>query len=379
MKRIGVLGGGQLGMMLFESIGDLPVRLSFLDPDPACSCAAIGADVVLGDFKDFDQVLAFGRNKDIVTVEIEHVNTAALKELQTSGVEVYPQPDILELIQDKGLQKEFYRENKLPTAPYSLIASKNEIDPARFPFPFVLKSRKGGYDGKGVALIRDEGQLDNALSGPLVIEHLADIQKELSVIVARDIHGEVSSFPVVEMEFDPEANLVSALISPAELEDDLAEEATSLAESLIRKLGLVGLLAVEMFLLKDGRIWINEVAPRPHNSGHQTIEGNSTSQYAQHLRAIAGLGLGPTEALGTAVMVNLLGADGHQGPRRILGREEVEHVNHAHLHDYHKAITRPKRKMGHITVVDSDRQNALELALDLQKKVSFVSDREMGD
>ncbi len=373
MKKIGVLGGGQLGMMLEEASSGMDVALFFLDPDPACSCISVSDAVTQGSFKDREAVVDFGRDKDIVTVEIEHVDVTALKALKNQGVEVYPQPEILAMIQDKGSQKEFYSRNDFPTAPFELLNASEEMDSEKWALPFVLKSRTGGYDGHGVKIIRESEEISKAFSEPCLVEEMADIQKELSVIVARNTHGEVKAFPAVEMEFDPEANLVSALIGPAEIPVEVARLAEGLATRLIDELGLVGLLAVEFFWLKDGRIWVNEIAPRPHNSGHQTIEGNNTSQYEQHLRAITGMPLGDTGAKGFAAMVNLLGSPGHEGPKKILGLKEVASHAGAYLHDYHKAVTRPKRKMGHITVVAEEREKALKIALELQDKVQYVS------
>lgn len=360
-------------MMLQESVGNLPVELHFLDPDPNCSCSSISERFTRGDFKDFQSVVDFGSTMDIVTVEIEHVNVAALRALKEAGVSVYPQAQILEMIQDKGLQKKFYANSGFPTAPFELLKSHEDIDPLKWRFPFVLKSRKGGYDGKGVQIVRREGD-PIVIEGPVVLEQMADLEVELSVIVARNSLGDVSVFPVVEMEFDPVANLVSALVSPADIRAEIAEKAQEMAKLIIEELGLVGLLAVEFFLNKDGSIWVNEIAPRPHNSGHQTIEGNRTSQYEQHLRAISGMKLGDTSPEGVAVMVNLLGEKGHEGPRKILSKDLVDQVPNAYIHDYRKEITRPGRKMGHITVVDEDRAEALSVALKLQSQVRYVSE-----
>lgn len=361
-------------MMLQEAVSENEMHLSFLDPDPNCSCTAVTDQVVLGSFKDTETVLDFGADKDIVTVEIEHVDIPALKELESRGVKVFPQPDILAMIQDKGAQKKFYSSHGFPTAPFELIDSSAQVDLQEWSLPFVLKSRRGGYDGHGVKVVKSQEEARSAFEEPCLVEAMAEIEKEISVIVARNEQGEVKAFPAVEMEFDPEANLVSALIGPADIPNDIAEKAESLAKRLINELGLVGLLAVELFWLKDGDIWVNEVAPRPHNSGHQTIEGNITSQYEQHLRAISGKPLGETTPKGIAVMVNLLGAPGHEGARKIIGLESMEEFSGAFLHDYHKALTRPKRKMGHITVVDEDREKALSIALGLQKVVQYVSD-----
>jgi 5-(carboxyamino)imidazole ribonucleotide synthase len=373
MKKIAVLGGGQLGMMLQEAVSAIEAQLFFLDPDPECSCRSVSKEVTLGSFKDTQDVLDFGKGKDIVTVEIEHVDIPALKELQDQGVDVYPQPDILAMIQDKGAQKEFYQLHNFPTAPFELLNVSADVDIEKWPLPFVIKSRKGGYDGHGVKIVKSIKELPSAFPVPCLVEAKADIQKEISVIVARNVQGDVSAFPSVEMEFDPEANLVSALISPADIPEAIAQEAESLAIRLITELGMIGLLAVEFFWLKDNRLWVNEIAPRPHNSGHQTIEGNVTSQYEQHLRAITGMSLGPTASKGYAVMVNLLGSEGHTGTKHILGLDALAQYEDAFLHDYHKALTRPNRKMGHITVVNEDRDKAMKTALYLQQQVQYVS------
>lgn len=373
MKKIGVLGGGQLGMMLQEAASEMSIALSFLDPDEACSCRSVSDKVTLGSFRETQQVVDFGLEKDIVTVEIEHVDISALKILESNGVNIFPQPDILAMIQDKGAQKEFYEAHGFPTAPFQLLEKSDEVDTDKWKLPFVLKSRRGGYDGHGVKVVRDEDEVASAFPVPCLVEALANIQKELSVIVARNVQGEVKTFPAVEMEFDQDANLVSALVSPADIPHAIAVSADELAKQLITELGLVGLLAVEFFWLKDDTLWVNEVAPRPHNSGHQTIEGNVTSQYEQHLRAITGEPLGDTSSKGYAVMVNLLGSGGHEGKTKIIGLDFLAKQTGAFLHDYHKAITRPNRKMGHITVVNEDREIALRIALELQEKVKYVS------
>lgn len=374
MKKIGVLGGGQLGLMLWESLSDERISLSFLDPDPDCSCARIGADCVVGDFRDEAVVQAFSSDKDILTVEIEHVSIEGLRAAAAAGVQVYPQADILEMIQDKGAQKQFYAQHDIPTAPFELLGTSAELDIEKWPLPVVLKSRKGGYDGKGVKVVKDTAEISGAFPQPCLVEILADIRKELSVIVARNPDGQTTTFPVVEMEFDPAANLVSALISPADIPEEVEREAERISTSLMESMGLVGILAVELFWLNDGGIWVNEVAPRPHNSGHQTIEGNETSQYEQHLKAISNEPLGSTDAKGVSVMVNLLGREGHEGPKRILGLEALENRENVFVHDYAKAITRPYRKMGHATVIGTDRVKVLAEALSIQDLIRYESD-----
>jgi 5-(carboxyamino)imidazole ribonucleotide synthase len=377
-QRIGVLGGGQLGMMLFEASDSSKEELFFLDPNPACSCAQVGASVTTGDFKDEQAVLDFGADKDIITVEIEHVHVGALRKLKARGKKVYPDPDILAVIQDKGAQKQFYESNGLPTAPFRLLESGRGAVVQEEPTPFVLKSRRGGYDGQGVSVIRDEKMRAKGMEGPVVLEKLIPFHKEIAVIAARNALGETKTFPAVAMDFDPEANLVNALYSPADIPMEVEDEASRIATRLVQELELVGVLAVEFFMLGDGSLLINESAPRPHNSGHHTIEANMTSQYAQHLNAICGRSLGSTAIKQPSVMVNLLGAPGHIGKRRILGRDRLDHARGEFLHDYHKQETRPMRKMGHITVLDDSLDSALERALKLQNEVRFVAEESIS-
>ena len=372
MKKIAVLGGGQLGMMMQESLGSLPLELHFLDPDAHCSARAVSDKVTQGSFKDEETVIAFCADKDVVTVEIEHVNLEALYRLEEMGKEVYPQPAVLECIIDKGLQKQFFADEGIPTAPFELIASGKEALKTGWRPPFVLKLRTGGYDGKGVQVIRSVGDMEKAFDGPCVLEELAPIKKELAVIVARSIECEMSSFPVVEMDFEPELNLVRAVLSPARIPEEVADKAREIAENLIDAWGLVGLLAVEFFWCEDGSLWVNEVAPRPHNSGHHSIEGNKTSQFAQHLRAISGMELGDVSLKGAAAMVNLLGAEGEKGEAFLENQSVLNQEKNAHLHNYHKAETRQGRKMGHLTVMDDTVEKALKKALVLREKLRFV-------
>jgi len=259
MKKIGVLGGGQLGMMLLQEQKGIDAELYFLDPNPDCSVSSLTENLVIGDFNREEDVLAFGRNMDILTVEIEHVHTGALQQLAEDGVKVFPQPEVLELIQDKGLQKRFFSEHGFPTAPYVVIPHGADARKNR-DFPFVLKSCRGGYDGKGVQIIRSEKDLRESFTGPCVVEDLADMKNELSIIVARNQSGEVRSFPAVEMEFDPDSNLVMALISPADIPFTVAKKAEEIAESLVKKLGIVGLLAVEWGMRRTFTDYIDDVS-----------------------------------------------------------------------------------------------------------------------
>jgi 5-(carboxyamino)imidazole ribonucleotide synthase len=360
--KLGVLGGGQLGKMLIQEAVNLNINVCVLEPAADAPCSKLAAEFTVGSITDFDTVYQFGKDKDVVTIEIENVNTEALKQLQKEDVKVFPSPEIIELIQDKGLQKEFYTQHNIPTAPYILVNNKQEVSEHIAKFPFAQKLRKGGYDGKGVQLLKSESDLAKAFDAPCVLEELVDFEKELAVIVARNEQGEVATFPVVEMEFNPEANLVEFLFSPAEVRETISNNAREIAVSVAKALNLVGILAVELFLLKDGSILVNECAPRPHNSGHQTIEGNYTSQYAQHLRSILNLPLGNTDIKLPSVMVNLLGEEGFSGAANYEGLEACLQKEGVYIHLYGKTETKPFRKMGHVTIVHKDLEKAKENA-----------------
>ncbi len=376
-KKVGILGGGQLGKMLCQEASKLGIRLNILEKDNSFPAAGVCPDFTYGDFKNYDDVLAFGRQMDVITVEIEAVNTEALHQLEKEGKEVYPQPALLDLIKDKGTQKTWYADQELPTSPFELFADADAVHVAvaegKWTIPFVQKTRKDGYDGQGVEVVRSESDLDSLLDAPCLVESLADIDKEIAVIVSRSVSGELKSFPVVEMEFHPTANLVEFLFSPSSISEAKKEEAKRIAESIADNMGIVGLLAVELFLNKDGSIWINEVAPRPHNSGHQTIEGNVTSQYAQHIRAILDLPLGDTAERGASVMVNILGEDNYKGKAYYEGLSDCLEISGANIHLYGKADTKPFRKMGHATIVDKDLDQAILKAKQLKSTLKVIT------
>lgn len=362
--RVGILGGGQLGRMLIQSGIDFNIPFSVLDPDPNAPCAAI-ADFSVGKLTDFDRVVEFGQKCDIITIEIENVNTSALKELVRQGKKVYPQPEVIELIQDKRVQKTFYKDNRIPTADFILTAGKDDVIKNASFLPAVNKLGREGYDGRGVQILRSEKDLKNAFDAPGLLEELIDFDKEISVIVARNPAGEIKTFPVVEMVFHPVHNLVEYLFAPAQISAEIAMKAEKIAIDVITKLNMVGLLAVEMFVTKNGDVLVNEIAPRPHNSGHQTIEGNVTSQYEQHLRSILNLPLGDTTLMTPSAMVNLLGEAGHTGDAIYEGFQEVLSVSGVHVHLYGKVSTKPFRKMGHVTILDQDMES-------LKRKATFV-------
>src|SRR5579859_6634841 len=351
--KIGILGGGQLGRMLIQSGLDWNVNFSVLDPDPAAPCQSI-CEFYVGKLTDYNTVVDFGQSCDLITIEIENVNVEALKELVRRGKKVFPQPEVIELIQDKRTQKKFYQSCNVPTADFLIVENRQDVVSQKSFLPAVNKLGRDGYDGRGVQLLRTEKDLSGAFDAPGVLEKLVDFDKEISVIVARNERGETRTFPAVEMVFHPQANLVEYLFAPALLSKPVAEEADRIATKIIVDLNMVGLLAVEMFVTKAHRVLVNEIAPRPHNSGHQTIEANATSQYQQHLRAILNLPLGDTSANHPSAMVNLLGEEGFSGPAKYNGLEEVLKLKGVYVHLYGKKLTKPFRKMGHVTLVDDD-------------------------
>ena len=364
--RLGILGGGQLGRMLIQKAVDYNITTIVVDPDPDAPCRNICDHFIHGDFRDFDTVMKLGELADVITVEIEHVNTDALEKLESLGKRVFPQPRVLKVVQDKGLQKEFYRLNGIPTAEFRLINGKDELAGHESLLPVMQKTRKAGYDGKGVTPLRSAADFAKAFDEPSVLEKFVDMQCEISVIVSRNAHGETAVFPAVEMDFNPEANLVEFLFSPARVSAEICDRAYEIAKGLIGKLQMVGLLAVEMFVTRSGEVLVNEIAPRPHNSGHQTIEGNVTSQYEQHLRAIMGLPAGDTSITRPSVMVNLLGEKGFSGEAVYEGFESALALPGTHIHLYGKRYTKPFRKMGHVTVTASSLEEAIVNARKVQ-------------
>lgn len=363
-QKLGVLGGGQLGRMLLQAGLDLNIQFSVLDPDAQAPCHTLGP-FTQGKLTDFDTVMAFGHGCDIITIEIENVNTRALRELEKMGKKVFPQPHLIELIQDKRTQKEFYRTHHIPTAEFVLVENRADVQRHGAFLPAVNKLGKEGYDGRGVQMLRTAADFDKAFDKPGLLERLIDFDQEIAVIAARNEKGEVATFPAVEMVFHAEHNLVEYLYSPASISLAIAQQADQVARRLVEQLQLVGLLAVEMFVTKDGQVLVNEVAPRPHNSGHHTIEANVTSQYEQHLRAIFNLPLGDTRIVQPSAMVNLLGEAGFEGPAKYEGLEAVMKESGVHVHLYGKKNTKPFRKMGHVTLTGQHVE-------ELKTKVEFV-------
>jgi len=376
-SKLGILGGGQLGKMLCQAAGKWNLKTIVLDPSEECPAFSVCTRHIVGDFRNYEDVAQLGELADIVTIEIEHVNVEALRYLEGRGIETRPSSGILEIIKDKGLQKKFYIDNGLPTSSYIICAGKDEIlnliNENKIKIPFVQKLCRDGYDGRGVSIITDEDQLENLLEGESIVEDLVDIKKELAVIVAQNRLGEVRCFKPVEMVFDYEANLVDYLISPADIDMNISDRAEELAVDTVKKFGLYGILAVEMFLDKNNKLLINEVAPRPHNSGHQTIESCLTSQYEQHLRALFNLPLGNPAIKTPSVMLNILGEPGYEGDAVYRGLEECMSIDGVNIHIYGKKITKPFRKMGHITILDSNINKALEKADIIREKFKVLS------
>ena len=371
-KKIGLLGGGQLGRMLIQEAIDLDVEIHCLENDLDAPCAKIAHGFTKGSITDKQTVVDFGAAFDLISVEIENVSIEALYELEKLGKKVYPQPRVLELIRDKGVQKEFYTRNQIPTADFQLITDTSGLQ-APMEFPFVQKMRVGGYDGKGVKIIRSQTDWENRFTFPSVIEAMIPFEKELSVIVARNEAGEVKTFDAVECEFNSEANLVEFQFSPAAISKEIEAKAQEIAKHVISTLDMVGLLAVEFFLTQSGELLVNEIAPRPHNSGHHTIECCFTSQFAQHLRAILNLPLGDTGLIMPGAMLNVLGSPGHEGPAVYEGLEEVLSLPGVYVHLYGKSHTKPFRKMGHVTLLGKDLQEIKVKMEVVKNKVKCVS------
>lgn len=354
LYKLGMLGGGQLGRMFIQEALNYDVHVHCLDPDAEAPCKNIASSFTVGSLSNYNTVMAFGADKDVLTVEIEHVNVQALSDLEAKGIKVFPQPRVLSIVQDKGLQKQYYKDHNLPTSAFTLIENKAELLEKRPEFPFVLKLRKGGYDGKGVQIIRNEADLNHAFDAPCVIETMVPFTKELSVIVSRNEQGQTAVYPTVECEFNPVANLVEFLFSPAEISAETEQKARKIALDVIDSLQMVGILAVELFLTADGEILINEIAPRPHNSGHHTIECCYTSQFEQHMRSVVNAPLGNTDLIVPGVMINLLGEEGFEGAARYEQLENVMQQAGVSVHLYGKQNTKSFRKMGHVTIYGPD-------------------------
>ncbi|EAQ48113.1 MULTISPECIES: 5-(carboxyamino)imidazole ribonucleotide synthase [Leeuwenhoekiella] len=375
--KLAILGGGQLGKMLLYETRKFDIQTLVLDPNPEAPSRLAANYFQQGDLMDFDTVYNFGKQADVVTFEIEAVNVDALEKLENEGIAVYPSPQTLRKIQDKGIQKDFYTEKNIPTAPYKKYPTLDDLKLAltanQNSFPFVWKSTQGGYDGKGVQVVRSQEDLEKLTDTPCIAEQMIPFKNELAVIVVRSPKGEVKTYPVVEMEFHPEANQVEYVICPGRIDDEVAKKVREVATQVSEAFEHVGLLAVEMFQTQDDEILVNEVAPRPHNSGHYSIEGSYTNQFEQHLRAILNLPLGETESKIGAVMVNLVGAEGYTGDVYYEKIEDIMALKGVTPHIYGKRETRPFRKMGHVTIVNSDLSEARKIAEQVKNAIRVIT------
>ncbi len=375
--KLGILGGGQLGKMLLNETRKFDIYTCVLDTSDEAPCKVGCNEFFKGDLLDYDTVYNFGKQVDVLTIEIENVNVNALESLEKEGVKVFPSSKTLKIIQNKATQKLFYRDHDIPSASFSRFAYPSEINEAikngGLSFPFVWKSAQFGYDGNGVKIIKNEDDLKGLPNVECITETMIPFKNELAVIIARNSKGDVKTYPVVEMEFHPEANQVEYVICPARIDDNVAMKAQDIALKVSKAFNHVGLLAVEMFQTQDDKILVNEVAPRPHNSGHHTIESSYTSQFEQHLRAILNLPLGKTESIVGGIMVNLVGAEGYTGDVVYKNIESIMDMDGVTPHIYGKKQTRPFRKMGHVTIVNKDINEARKVAEKVKKTINVIS------
>lgn len=374
---LGILGGGQLGKMILYETRKFDIRTKVMDASTDAPCRIACNEFVIGSLLDYDAVYAFGKTVDVLTIEIENVNLDALEKLEEEGKKVFPPTKALRIIQNKAKQKLFYVDHGIPTADFQRFAYLSEIKDSLhnggLDFPFVWKAARFGYDGQGVKVVRKLEDLDQLPPGECITEQMIDFKNELAVIVARSASGEVTTYPVVEMEFHPEANQVEYVICPARIPDKVAHKAQEVALKVSEKIQQVGLLAVEMFQTREDEILVNEVAPRPHNSGHYSIEGSYTNQFEQHVRAILDLPLGNTDSKVAGIMVNLVGAEGHTGEVVYENIEAIMALTGVTPHIYGKKITRPFRKMGHVTIVNQDVQKARAIAQKVKETIKVIS------
>lgn len=375
--KLGILGGGQLGKMMLYETRKFDIHTKVLEASNQAPCKISCDEFVLGDLMDFDAVYNFGKRVDVLTIEIENVNLEALEKLEDEGLKVYPPTKALRIIQNKAKQKLFYVDHDIPTAEFSRFAYASEIedsiDNGGLEFPFVWKAARFGYDGQGVKVVRSLDDVKNLPAGECIAEKMIPFKNELAVIVVRSPSGQVVTYPVVEMEFHPEANQVEYVICPARIDAAVAKKAQEVALKVSEKINHIGILAVEMFQTQDDEILVNEVAPRPHNSGHYSIEASYTNQFEQHIRAILDLPLGKTDSKVAGIMVNLVGAEGHTGDVVYEHIEEIMAMEGVTPHIYGKKQTRPFRKMGHVTIVNEDINEARRVAQEVKEKIKVIS------
>jgi 5-(carboxyamino)imidazole ribonucleotide synthase len=373
MQRIGILGGGQLGKMLLQAAANYPVETFVMENDPECPAANLCHHFIKGDITSFDDVYNFGKNLDAVTIEIESVNDEALLKLEEKGIKIFPRPSALATIKNKILQKQFYQSINVPSSSFVITQSQNEILNHRNFLPAVHKIAMGGYDGRGVAVIKNEKEIKNGFNAPAVLEKMINIKKELSLIVAINEAGETALYPPVEMIFDKDLNLLNYQLSPAAIDEKILWKAEAIALTVVKNLKSAGIFAVEMFIDKDDNVWVNETAPRVHNSGHHTIEANYSSQFDMLLRIMLGYPLGNTDHIISAAIVNLIGEENHKGNAKYDGIENVLEIENVFVHIYGKRETRPGRKMGHITILSNERQELIHTANKIKHTLKVIS------
>lgn len=358
--KLGIIGGGQLGKIMSQKAKKMGFNVTILDPTPNCPAAQVSDRQIIGGFYDKEKLTQIVNESDVTTFELEHIDTSVLKELYDAGHNIHPSPYVMELIQNKYEQKKLLDEKGIPVPAYKDV--KNDDDLASFGFPVIQKAKLGGYDGKGVQMLKTPQDIQNCIKAESFIEELVDIDKELAIIVARNIEGEIKCYPVVEMLFDERVNICDSVMAPARVSKHIEQKAIDVSIDSIKALDGVGIFGVELFLTKKGEVLVNEIAPRPHNSGHYTVEACATSQFEQIIRAVTNLPLGSTKLISPAVMVNLLGEEGYEGEPFIEGIHEALDIPELSFHFYGKSVTKPFRKMGHITVLDDDINKALEKA-----------------
>ncbi|HVY74369.1 MAG TPA: 5-(carboxyamino)imidazole ribonucleotide synthase [Puia sp.] len=373
MLKIGILGGGQLGRMLLQAAANYPVVTHVLENDPECPAAHLCHHFTRGDIRNFDDVYRFGRELDRITIEIESVNVEALEKLESEGVKVYPSPSALRIIRDKVLQKQFYKENDIPTSPFFITKSRAELQQLDHFLPAVHKVGSGGYDGRGVQVMISPSDFDKGFDTPSVLERKVNIQKEISQIVAINPQGQTALYPPVEMIFDPMLNQLDYQLSPADMPQQTLWRVEAIALKVVKDLKTAGIFAVELFLDKNGDVLVNETAPRVHNSGHHSIEANYSSQFDMLWRILLDYPLGNPKHIASAAMVNLVGADGYSGEANYEGIDEVLKMENAFLHLYGKKETRPGRKMGHVTVLGNDKADLVYKAKQIKKHLQIKS------
>ena len=373
MLKVGILGGGQLGRMLLQAGANYPVETYVMENDSDCPAAHLCHHFIKGDIRSFDDVYNFGKNLDALTIEIESVNEDALDQLEKEGLKIYPRPSALRIIKNKITQKEYYRDNQFPTAPFVVTQNKEELKAQPAFLPAVHKIATGGYDGRGVQVIRTPADLDKGFDAPGVLEKMISIHQEIAQIIAVNEKGETALYPPVDMVFDPSLNLLDYQISPADIPERVLWKVEAIAIAVVKGLKSPGIFAVELFVDKNGEVYVNETAPRVHNSGHHTIEANYSSQFDMLWRIMLGYPLGSTASILPAAIVNLLGAEGYSGNAIYEGLTEILTIENVFVHIYGKKETRPGRKMGHITILSKEKQELVHQANRIRHNVRVIS------